>query len=431
MRCQIAQIEVKDRDRKEFTNIEKLVQSLKQYGQIQPIVVTESQSENYKYRLVVGGRRLQASMLAGFKDIEIVLKSQLQEIKLKEMELEENVQRSDLIWSELIAAKLRLDELKKERYGEAVGSKKPGEREEWSTKKTAKLIGEAVGGTSQDLELARAMRGNAKLATFLKKFPKTTAFKKLKEIRRHKEMKDLVERREITISTDFRCGSCLDFLPLLEEKSIHAIITDPPFGVEGIEHHKIKTRSDKKADRSTDNMTKDEVIDLYVKMIPELSRVIVDGGFFFIFFGIDLYDVLRITLEANGFHVNPVPLIWDKECTTSPFFGYSFQDCYEPIMYGYKEPRSRQLFKPMRNIVRCKPVSTRIKTHSFEKPVPLLKVLIEQATATGEVVLDPCAGTAATLVASLKIQRRAIGFELNDKNFLNGYKRIAEMEESL
>jgi site-specific DNA-methyltransferase (adenine-specific) len=56
------------------------------------------------------------------------------------------------------------------------------------------------------------------------------------------------------------------------------------------------------------------------------------------------------------------------------------------------------------------------KLHPTQKPVGLLKRLIELFTDPGEVVIDPCAGSGSSLVAAIELNRKAFGFEI-DKEF--------------
>jgi len=62
------------------------------------------------------------------------------------------------------------------------------------------------------------------------------------------------------------------------------------------------------------------------------------------------------------------------------------------------------------------------KIHPSQKPVALLKKLIEIFTDEGDVVIDPCCGSGSTLRASYELGRSAYGFEI-DKNF---YTRAKE-----
>ena len=62
------------------------------------------------------------------------------------------------------------------------------------------------------------------------------------------------------------------------------------------------------------------------------------------------------------------------------------------------------------------------KIHPTQKPVAILKQLIEIFTDEGDVVIDPVAGSGTTLRACKELNRNSYGFEV-DKNF---YKRATE-----
>lgn len=56
------------------------------------------------------------------------------------------------------------------------------------------------------------------------------------------------------------------------------------------------------------------------------------------------------------------------------------------------------------------------KIHPAQKPVKLLKKLIEIFTDEGDVVIDPCFGSGTTIRAAMELGRDAYGFEI-DRNF--------------
>ena len=60
--------------------------------------------------------------------------------------------------------------------------------------------------------------------------------------------------------------------------------------------------------------------------------------------------------------------------------------------------------------------------HPTQKPIPVLKRLIEIFTDEGDVVIDPVAGSGSTLRAAIEMNRSAYGFEIK-KNF---YKAAQE-----
>lgn len=62
------------------------------------------------------------------------------------------------------------------------------------------------------------------------------------------------------------------------------------------------------------------------------------------------------------------------------------------------------------------------KIHPAQKPVKILKKLIEIFTDPGDVVIDPCAGSGSTLRAAYETGRNSFGFEI-DRTF---YSRAVE-----
>ena len=82
-------IKVKNRMRKEMGDIATLADSLKRFGQINPIVVTKNNT------LVAGGRRLEAARSLGWRTINAVIADIPDEVTKLEYELEENIQRRD------------------------------------------------------------------------------------------------------------------------------------------------------------------------------------------------------------------------------------------------------------------------------------------------------------------------------------------------
>jgi site-specific DNA-methyltransferase (adenine-specific) len=66
--------------------------------------------------------------------------------------------------------------------------------------------------------------------------------------------------------------------------------------------------------------------------------------------------------------------------------------------------------------------------HPTEKPVPLLRLYIDNSTKPGDLVLDPFMGSGSTGVAALQAGRRFIGCELDPKWFDIACKRIEDAQ---
>ena len=84
----------REQPRKNFKQeaLEELAESIKEYGLIQPIIVTKK--DGY-YSIIAGERRWRASKLAGLKEIPAIIRED-DERKNNEIALIENIQREDL-----------------------------------------------------------------------------------------------------------------------------------------------------------------------------------------------------------------------------------------------------------------------------------------------------------------------------------------------
>lgn len=91
--------------RKEFDEerLKALAESIRQYGVLQPLVVTRKEVERHdgglesRYELIAGERRLRASKLIGLKTVPVVIRAGEQTDRMKlELAIIENLQREDL-----------------------------------------------------------------------------------------------------------------------------------------------------------------------------------------------------------------------------------------------------------------------------------------------------------------------------------------------
>ena len=62
--------------------------------------------------------------------------------------------------------------------------------------------------------------------------------------------------------------------------------------------------------------------------------------------------------------------------------------------------------------------------HDTAKPVKLMEILVENSSKEGDVVLDPFMGIGTTGIASKKLNRDFIGFEIDDNYFKIAKERI-------
>jgi site-specific DNA-methyltransferase (adenine-specific) len=423
MKVPVSKILFGERKRVDYGDLAALAESIKRVGQIQPIVVRKIEgNERYDYELVAGGRRYKAHILAGLAEIDVRVREECDELMLRELELEENLRRKNLTWAEECSMQLELDELRRKQVeGNLLATEK------WGMRDTALALDQSLGKTCTNLELAKAMKDDPKLALELIRYPKGVAYKKLKQIKEKEKHERMFSSGKLKTNVALKLGSCTDLIKEVKDNSVQLVITDPPYAVTTIDEAK-GSYNDLQEDN--DNSNEETMTDVYEKLFPELFRVLQPGSHMYIFHASEWYQTLVDLLKQAGFIVDPVPLIWYKMRTTTPFRGYSYQQTYEPILFAQKPPREkRQIIAPSGNVLSFKMIDQASKRHSYHKPPELIDFLINQSSHKGELVLDPFAGSGQTLKSAVAANRNALGFELSERHYYKALEYLNGKED--
>ena len=107
MQVPIENVVVRMRVRKSPGDLSQLMQSMKAYGQLSPIIV------NRKSELIAGHRRLHAAKQLGWKTIDAVVVDKETELEKLEIEIEENIQRKAFSTDELSQGLARMEKLRR------------------------------------------------------------------------------------------------------------------------------------------------------------------------------------------------------------------------------------------------------------------------------------------------------------------------------
>jgi ParB family chromosome partitioning protein len=105
MYISINEIRIRKRVRIDEGDLYSLMNSLKKFGQLNPIVV------DARYELIAGARRLAAAKRLGWSTIKAIVVENPTDAEKLEIELEENIQRKDLTNEEIAQGNKRLHKL--------------------------------------------------------------------------------------------------------------------------------------------------------------------------------------------------------------------------------------------------------------------------------------------------------------------------------
>lgn len=105
---------------------------------------------------------------------------------------------------------------------------------------------------------------------------------------------------------------------------------------------------------------------------------------------------------------------------------------YAVVLYRDKLPKFNNNNRMIFNWFKWERDTTTPKIHPTQKPVQLLKQLIEIFTDEGDVVIDPCAGSGSTLRTCAEINRSCYGFEIKKDYYKQAKQKILkDVQQSL
>lgn len=159
----------------------------------------------------------------------------------------------------------------------------------------------------------------------------------------------------------------------------------------------------------------------FEEWLPECYRVLKEGTHCYIMInGRNLKDLQQAAEDAGFAYQNL--LVWKKQNATPNRY---YLQCLEFILMLRKGAARNVNDMGMINCLSVKNIIGN-KCHPTEKPVPLMRIMIEQSSNKGDVVLEPFAGGGSTLIAAKRAERNYIGFEIDTKYYDIAQKRLTQ-----
>lgn len=412
------------RVRTELGKIKELASSIKQFGQLQPVVI------NQNYELIAGGRRLEACKEANVQ-VLVLFKDTIDPLTMREMELEENIQRKALTPAEELGAVAELHRLKQTKYGEtSFGPKATG----WDIGDTANLLGRDVSGIAKDLLLAKALANFPQLAECKTKSEIQKAVKAIGKVQARLNALDKFEEGAKSVEqVQLIHGDALEHLSLQPDSSVNVLFTDPPYGID-IDKTQMSLGGKTGGGLNSAGFKFDDCEEgallLYAKLASESFRFVKPGGFAFVFVAPSMFAKVRLFFGAVGWDVGQRPVIWIKrESGQNNSPDRWFSSAYEMILFARRE-ESELILQGQPDWIQCDPVSVASKTHVAEKPVKLIKELLARCAYPGAVVYDPFMGSGSTIEAALELKMKAIGVDKLIESYSAACERVAKWKEA-
>lgn len=441
----ISSVNSSNRERQDYGDLEELADSIKAKGVIQPIVVDSS------YNLIAGGRRLEASILAGKITIPAIVNSDLTEVDKKELELIENLDRKDFTWQEHVRLVKKIHLLYKTK------------NESWSGRDTAKRLGKSKSLVADQLKLAGRLE---EIPELLECKSSNDAWKTINKLEEEIILRELETRRIAKLNSPsqkeaeelasrvagmlaehkvenpeevipppeapisgYQLVDCFDRLKGMNNESLGVgsiIECDPPYGIDLGEIKKGGETDD------YEEVNQGSYIEFLEKLTSEFYRVMGDQSTLIFWFAFQWHHEVCEALRQAGFIFSPVPAIWSKLNST----GQSMQpkhllaSNYEPFILARKGTSVPLGKAGSNNVFMAGVVTPKNKIHPTERPVALIKDIVRQTCiyTPSTQCFVPFLGSGNTLAACEELGINAFGCDISEKYKLRYEARKGGLE---
>ena len=226
---------------------------------------------------------------------------------------------------------------------------------------------------------------------------------------------------------DLRQGDCLELMKDIPDNSIDLIVTDPPYrvtsrGSAGNSGGMLQKKINKQGKVFSFN-------DIGCKQYaPEFYRILKNGTHCYVMCNhTNLIEMLNVFTNVGFKFVKC--LIWNKG---NKIMGQFYMNQFEYIMFFRKGKAKKINNCGTSDILEVPNKKTKINgknIHDTEKPIDLMKILIENSSNKNDVVIDPFMGVGATGIACKELNRNFIGIELSEEYYNIAVRRINEAKQ--
>lgn len=224
------------------------------------------------------------------------------------------------------------------------------------------------------------------------------------------------------------CADSREVIKRIPDNAIDYILTDPPYnlGQHSTGNIPLPGRS-----AMNNDVAEWDMIDFNPEeWADEFIRILKPTGNLFIFTSYNQlgrwYNCLDHKFDISNF------MIWHKKNPAPKIFKAGFLNSCEMIFTCWNKKHTWNFISQaeMHNFIESpicmRPERLSNPKHPAQKPISILKKMIEIASNKDDIVFDPFMGVGSTGVAAMELGRKFIGVELNKEYYAAGKRRIDE-----
>ena len=235
------------------------------------------------------------------------------------------------------------------------------------------------------------------------------------------------------VTWDLIHAETIETMRQLPAETFSAVVTDPPYCSGGFTEQARKaakkqgvTGENAAAWFQNDDMSTGGLVWMLREVAAQSQRVLVDGGSLLLFTDWRMVPILAPALESAGLHYRNL-ITWNKG---RPGMGNGFRPCHEMILHLVKG-RPNFYSHHGRNVYDVPREPSRGRHHPTQKPVALMRSLLEVVAPVGGHVLDPFMGAGSTGLAAEMLGMHFTGIDREARFVQAAAERIEAQAQQL
>jgi len=222
------------------------------------------------------------------------------------------------------------------------------------------------------------------------------------------------------VTESIQIGDSTKYTPKVPVK---LLLTDPPYGVDYQSQRRKTTAKKKKIDNDEGIEAACELLE---SVLSSCYQHMEEHSTVLVFTGWRYEPEFRTVIQRCGFKIKG-SLVWVKNNHGSGDLEGSFAPKHERIIHAVKG--SPKLTVRINDVLLSRDKQN--TEHPTEKPLEILRPLIEATTNEGDFVYDPFAGTGNTVIAAISIGRTAVGVELFQDYYRSAQDKLMTLAERM
>ena len=225
--------------------------------------------------------------------------------------------------------------------------------------------------------------------------------------------------KTVNINDNVINGDSLKVLNDLDDGVIDIVITDPPYGINYKSNMSMFNNTITKRGLLNDG---DEAFELLDKTCEILQRKTSENAHLYFFCSWAVFSKFE-SIIGKYFTIK-TPLVWDKLSFATGDIYNDWANQTEIIIYCVKGKKGFN--KRKGNVLSVTRMHTSKMVHPTQKPVELIKHILDASALKNDFIVDPFMGSGSTIKACNEYGLKSLGIELDEEMFLIANKFINE-----